>query len=112
MSVATQPRVRKIHPPVHGIAYWLVKPYVAAKGVEVGILEIRASNGYPTEYTATICRTHAGGVSGVRLTKPDRTMYHVDLETHSCDCPDHQYRGRECKHHKAVVAALQRLAAG
>ena len=34
-------------------------------------------------------------------------MYTVDLSTGECDCPDHQFRGRECKHHKAAVAALR-----
>jgi hypothetical protein len=49
--------------------------------------------------------------SGARLTKPDGTQYHVDLATGHCDCPDHEYRGRQCKHHKAIVAAVSVLPA-
>jgi hypothetical protein len=84
---------------------------VAALGVEVGVLRIEPAGGVAEEYTVTATRNPMGDVSGVRLTKPDLTQYHVDLEQHSCDCPDCQYRSRECKHHKAVVAAFKALLA-
>jgi hypothetical protein len=54
----------------------------------------------------------AGAVSGVRLRKPDGTVYHVDLLKSECDCPDCQYRKRACKHFLACAAAFKAMTAG
>lgn len=43
---------------------------------------------------------------GFRLVKSDGTAYDIDAESWQCDCPDATYRGRECKHAKALRAAL------
>jgi hypothetical protein len=43
---------------------------------------------------------------GYRLVKSDSTIYDVNGEKWQCDCPDATYRGRECKHAKALRAAL------
>ena len=93
-------RTRKPLQPVSGVCRWLVQP-IPVRDYFVGVLRINE-----TEYTATI---QPG--QGVRLTKPDGEQYHIDLTNGSCDCPDHQYRGRQCKHSKAVMAALAVVAA-
>jgi hypothetical protein len=87
----------------------LIEPFVAAPGVEIGTLEIQPDGGEPEEYTLTLGRTPGGAISGVRLTKSDRTQYHVDLEKAECDCPDAQYRKRACKHFNGCTAALKAL---
>jgi hypothetical protein len=43
---------------------------------------------------------------GYQLVKPDGTVYDVDGTTWSCTCPDATWRQRECKHAKALRAAL------
>lgn len=45
---------------------------------------------------------------GYRLIKPDGTAYDLEPagESFRCDCPDAVYRERECKHAKALCAAL------
>jgi hypothetical protein len=40
---------------------------------------------------------------GYRLVKPD---YDIDSGAWSCTCPDATYRQRQCKHAKALRAAL------
>src|SRR4051812_12243766 len=100
MSTVSEPvapvKVRKPRKPageVHGVCRWLIRP-IAVRDFLSGILAIDE-----TEYIVTLPADR----SGARLTKPDRTMYHVDLVKQSCDCPDATYRPRPggCKHLKA-----------
>lgn len=39
------------------------------------------------------------------LVEGEEGVYHVDAEEGTCDCPDHLYRGRRCKHIRAVEMA-------
>jgi hypothetical protein len=79
---------------------------------ESGILSITTTSAKGKPVTEEYVVTLPADRSGARLTKPDGTQYHVDLVNGgSCDCPDHAYRGRQCKHHKAVVAAAATLPA-
>jgi hypothetical protein len=43
---------------------------------------------------------------GYRVIKADSTAYDVNGQTWECDCPDATFRGRECKHSKALRAAF------
>lgn len=88
---------RKEHvKPVTGRCRWMILP-IRIRDFASGILDIDG-----TEYAVTM----PANLCGARLRKPGGTVYHVDLEKHVCDCPDFVFRGRECKHHKALTAAL------
>jgi hypothetical protein len=52
-----------------------------------------------------------GEVRGYRLTKSDGTNYDLPATLDSCECPDHAYRRRKCKHLYAVEMVLADLAA-
>jgi hypothetical protein len=86
--------------PVAGICRWVLP----IGEVGTGVLEI---NG--TSYTVTVLRGPSG-VVGYRLGKDDGKTYDIDAtgETWKCDCPDATYRERECKHVKALRAALRK----
>ena len=43
---------------------------------------------------------------------PDYVRYELPTALDCCSCPDHQTRGRRCKHMAALAAALARLSAG
>jgi hypothetical protein len=60
-------------------------------------------------YLLHIGRQRDGAITGVRLTKPDDTQYHVDLLHGECDCPDRQFRKRACKHLLGTRAALKAI---
>lgn len=83
---------------------WLVKP----QGNHAGTLEI---NG--TTYDLLPVLSQGGRIIGYNLHKWDEagTVYHVDTDfpRWECSCPDAKYRRRECKHAKALRAALERL---
>ena len=72
--------------------------------VGTGVLAINGQS-----YTVTVHRD-GGRVLGYRLEKLDGRAYDIDAsagEHWACDCPDATYRGRECKHVKALQAALR-----
>lgn len=60
----------------------------------------------PAYQIAFTQRTEA--VAYAYVTKPDGTVYAAVLSGAAgfCSCPDSMYRGRECKHQKAVRAEL------
>jgi hypothetical protein len=66
---------------------------------------VLAING--TDYTVTVLRNQ-DRITGYRLQKLDGTVYDIDASQLDwrCDCPDSTYRERECKHVKALRAAL------
>jgi hypothetical protein len=84
--------------PVTGSCRWVLP----IGEVGTGVLQINS-----TPYTVTILRSPSG-VNGYRLGKEDGKTYDIDAfaETWKCDCPDATYRERECKHVKALRAAL------
>jgi hypothetical protein len=43
---------------------------------------------------------------GYRVVKPDGVVYDLDARSWACTCPDAVWRQRQCKHAKAVRAAL------
>jgi hypothetical protein len=84
--------------PVSGTCKWVLP--IGETGT--GVLAI---NG--TDYTVTVLRNQ-DRVTGYRLQKLDGTVYDIDAgrEQWGCDCPDATYRERQCKHVKALRAAL------
>jgi hypothetical protein len=103
-TVRYQPR------PVHGRCRWL-KPI----GDTPGVLSINCQ-----DYTIEQHTDADGQVNGYRLVKigevdenGDPIVYDIGLEwgpgQWECTCPDAIYRKRECKHAKAVAAAMPRM---
>jgi hypothetical protein len=88
--------------PVSGTCRW-VRPIGAAGTGVLAITEVC--------YSITILKSR-GRTVGYRLEKLDGTVYDVNAEGEpwTCDCPDATYRERECKHVKALRAALSRTA--
>jgi hypothetical protein len=102
MSVLINRQPTRKTKPVSGTCRW-VRPIGPAG---TGVLAISQ-----VCYTITILKNR-GRTSGYRLEKLDGAVYDVDTERESwtCDCPDATYRERECKHVKALRAALARTA--
>jgi hypothetical protein len=84
--------------PVSGTCKWVLP----IGEVGTGVLSI---NG--VSYTTTVLKDQ-DRVTGYRLQKFDGMVYDIDAsrEQWGCDCPDATYRERECKHVKALRAAL------
>ncbi len=96
MTTATKscPRVK----PVSGTCRWIRR--LGDGDTKSGLLEI---NGTPY---AIITLEFQGQTTGYRILKAGGTTYDVDTEWWTCTCPDSTYRQRECKHAKALRAAL------
>src|SRR5690349_14876320 len=99
MATATNSRSRV--KPAAGSCRWLTKPNAEQAG---GILAI---NGTAYEVLPLYDGT---ALVGYRLLKADGRMYDLPADLSRCDCPDATYRERECKHVKALRAALAALA--
>lgn len=90
---------RKPPKPVHGVCRW-VDPLGPDDSSAV-----LAING--TEYTLHVNEDERTSVVlGYTLVKGDGSSYDIDAETWECSCPDCTFRGRQCKHSKAVQAAM------
>jgi hypothetical protein len=92
--------------PVTGTVRWL-KPLIVGK--TLGRLSITNANGKTEEYDIHAFIDGDGVVQGYGLAKDDDEIHSIDVTAGfgwTCDCPDHQFRNRECKHIKAVRAAL------
>jgi hypothetical protein len=98
MSVLANRQPQPKAKPVAGTCRWILP--IGETGT--GVLEI---NG--TAYEVTVFKEE-GGVAGYRLQKFNGPAYDIDarLDQWTCDCPDATYRERECKHVKALRAAL------
>lgn len=91
--------------PVAGKVRWL-RPLIVGK--TLGRLAITNASGLTTEYDIG---AHLDGerIVGFGLAKDDDEVYAIDASQSygwTCDCGDCQFRARECKHIKAVRAAL------
>jgi hypothetical protein len=79
------------------------------------LLVIYPERGQPTSYTVLRLADKNGPTLGFRLTRladylVDRKVYDVDISQPwgwTCDCPDAQFRSRECKHVRALRCALK-----
>lgn len=100
----TATKTRKPLTEVHGSCRW-VEPLG-----EYDTAAVLSINGTP--YTLYVNEADNGSVLGYQLVKPDGTVYDVNAETWTCDCPDGTYRPHRpqgCKHAKALRAALAQL---
>lgn len=95
--------------PVSGTVRWL-RPLIVGK--QLGRISITNANGNTTEYDLGAFLDNDGTIHGFGLAKDDDEVYAIDVTPGygwQCDCPDAQFRGRECKHCKAVRAALKQV---
>jgi hypothetical protein len=72
-------------------------------------VSITNANGQTAEYDLGAFADNDGVVVGYGLAKDDDEIHSIDVTAGFgwvCDCGDCQYRNRECKHIRAVRAAL------
>lgn len=88
-----------------GTFRWCGSPDMTDLKDGTALLEISTSQG------VKVCYWVFHGIRSTRIKRMDNgTVYGVNLRTGYCDCPDHQKRKVECKHVKALRAALPRVA--
>ncbi len=100
MTATLQRKVK----PVVGKVRWIDKPQGATL---FGRLAITNSNGQTTEYDFQAFK-EGERIVGLGLAKDDDEIYSIAITRYGweCSCPDSGYRNRECKHVRAVRAAL------
>src|SRR5262245_60131695 len=89
-------------------------PLPAALDAGEAMLSILPEDGAPTNYLVQRLADPDGHAVGFRLLKlawclADRELYDIDIATGFgwlCDCPDAQFRSRECKHARSLRSAL------
>jgi hypothetical protein len=73
----------------------------------IAILEIEGEGRLDSYWVSLHLDPSDGAILGVRLQKfGEGTTYDLPHDLSSCECPDHQYRQRECKHMSALRQAL------
>ena len=106
MVTSTSPRRKEQVKPVTGKVRWL-RPLVLGK--TLGRIAITNANHETTEYDIGAFTETGGAIQGFGLAKDDDEIYSIDTTAGFgwvCDCADYQFRNRECKHIKAIRAAL------
>ena len=106
MATSTSPRRKEQVKPVTGRVRWL-RPLILGK--TLGRIAITNANNETTEYDIGAFTSKDGALQGFGLAKNDDEVYSIDATSGFgwvCDCADCQFRNRECKHIKAVRAAL------
>ena len=106
MATSTSPRRQEQVKPVTGSVRWL-RPLILGK--TLGRIAITNANHETTEYDLGAFTDKDGAIQGFGLAKDDDEVYAIDTTAGFgwvCDCADCQFRNRECKHIKAVRAAL------
>ncbi len=89
-------------------------PLADALDAGEAMLTIYPERGEAANYTVQRLADSDGRTIGFRLTRlawyiVDRKLYEIDVTPGygwQCDCPDAQYRSRECKHVRSLRAAL------
>lgn len=114
MTTATRKPARETHGTCRLTA---ACPLALPAALDAGeaLLIITPERGDPTTYTVLRLADKDGRTVGYRLTRlawfvVDRKVYDIDLAGGfgpSCDCPDAQFRSRECKHVRCLLAALK-----
>lgn|SRR5574338_496988 len=101
---------------VHGRARWIMKPVTLPDSGWQGWLRItsytlRGEN--TKDYLVTKILNEKGRLAGYRLTQDSGESYDIDLEFDwqgaTCECADHYYRARACRHIRGLWAALQAI---
>jgi hypothetical protein len=106
VNQAGKRRARKLKP-VSGTARWIAKP----SGPTLwGRLSITNVNNKTTEYDFEAIR-EGEKIVGFGLVKDDDEIYDIEITRYGwqCNCPDACWSDRECKHVKAIRAALAHL---
>ena len=106
MATSTTPRRKEQAKPVTGSVRWL-HPLIIGK--QLGRISITNANNQTTDYDLGAFTDKDGVIQGFGLAKDDDEVYAIDTANSFgwvCDCADCQFRNRECKHIKAVRAAL------
>ena len=106
MHTSTTLRRKEQVKPVTGSVRWL-RPLVLGK--TLGRIAITNASDETTEYDIGAFTDNDGALQGFVLAKDDDDVYSIDTTAGFgwvCDCADCQFRNRECKHIKAVRAAL------
>lgn len=106
MVTSTSTRRNEQAKPVTGSVRWL-RPLIIGK--QLGRISITNANNQTTEYDLGAFTDKDGVIQGFGLAKDDDEVYAIDNASGFgwvCDCADCQFRNRECKHIKAVRAAL------
>ena len=98
-------RTRNVKP-VSGTVRWLQQ-----WSGRWGRISITNQNGQVKEYDLASRTDEDGNLVGYGLATDDDTIYDIDARGKywQCDCPDATYQNRECKHCKAVRAAMQKV---
>ena len=106
MATSTTLRRKEQAKPVTGKVRWL-RPLILGK--TLGRIAITNANNETTEYDIGAFTDNDGTIQGFGLAKDDDEVYALDTTSGFgwvCDGADCQLRNRECKHIKAVRAAL------
>lgn len=117
-TVATSRKPRKPARETHGTCQLIPAcPLPLPQALDAGeaLLTILPERGRVTNYTVKRLTDPDGDTVGYRLLKltdyiVDRVAYDIDMTAGygwQCDCPDAQFQGRECKHVRALRAALR-----
>jgi hypothetical protein len=117
MTTATLPRTRKPARETHGTCRLIPAcnlPLPAALDAGEAMLSIIPEHGEPTNYLVQRLADPDGQTVGFRLLRlaayiVDRKLYDIDVTGGfglRCDCPDCEFRSRECKHIRSLRAAL------
>jgi hypothetical protein len=100
---------------VHGRARWIMQPVTLSEGWQ-GLLRITSytHRGENTKtYLVEKIRDEKGRLAGYRLTQDSGECYDIDLEFNwpgaTCECADHCYRARACRHIRGLWAALRAI---
>ncbi len=101
---------------VHGKARWIMKPVTLPESGWQGLLSITSytHRGENTKtYLVEKLFDDKGRLAGYRLTQDNGENYDIDLEFNwqgaTCECADHVYRQRSCRHIRGLWAALRAI---
>ena len=100
---------------VHGRVRWIMRPVELPEGWQ-GLLRITSytHRGENTkDYVVEKILDAKGRLAGYRLTQDNGENYDIDLEFDwqgaTCECADHYYRQRSCRHIRGLWAALRAI---
>lgn len=97
--------------PATGIVRWL-KKLTLPIGFGRFEIEVETTKGtIVTQYDIQPTLDADNNVIGFGLAKDDDTVYQIGVSPYgwNCDCKDAQFRNRECKHVRAIKAALKAI---
>jgi len=116
---------RAASPVRHGTCRWVagwrssLDALLNGSGAVLSITSVTGRGPVTNEYMVTP-KLDSKGLAGWSMIRTDTLAdeaaeligYDMDAELTTCSCPDHQYRGCQCKHLRALRAALKSLGIG